>query len=145
MKLAYFGYLLTENGHGWTIDTPSRSRPAPRTRTPRSGCSAICRRPLGGAASAQTISLTQGLGGGGASLGITLHVAQYVRPRGGSAIDARTTRHAGYGVGQRIRKLIEQVFGWMKAVGVFRKLRHRGRRLVAWTFTFSAAACNLVR
>ena len=62
-----------------------------------------------------------------------------------AAIDARTTRHPGYAVSQRKRKLIEQVFGWMKTVGGLRKLRHRGGELVDWIVTFTAAAYNLVR
>src|SRR6185295_20333026 len=73
---------------------------------------------------------------------ITPHVAQSTARRGGSAIDGRTTRHAGYVVSQRKRKLVEQAFGWMKTVGLFRKLRHRGGRLVDWMFTFGAAAYN---
>ncbi len=75
-------------------------------------------------------------------LGLTPHVAQKVRH---SAIDGRTTRHAGYAVSQRKRKLVEQVFGWMKTVGGLRKLRHRGGELVDWIVTFAAAAYNLVR
>jgi hypothetical protein len=75
---------------------------------------------------------------------ITPHVAQYAGT-GGSAIDGRTTRHPGYAVSQRRRKLIEQAFGWMKTVGLLRRLRHRGGRLVDWIFTFAAAAYNLVR
>ena len=62
-----------------------------------------------------------------------------------SAIDGRTTRHAGYGVSQRRRKRIEQTFGWGKTVGLLRKLRHRGRETVDWVFTFAMAAYNLVR
>jgi hypothetical protein len=58
---------------------------------------------------------------------------------------ARTTRHAGYAISQRKRKLIEQVFGWMKTVGGLRKLRHRGGELVDWIVTFTAAAYNLIR
>ena len=73
---------------------------------------------------------------------VTPHVAQKVR---GSAIDGRTTRHAGYHVSQRKRKLVEQVFGWMKTVGGLRKLRHRGIALVDWQLTFAATAYNLVR
>ena len=75
-------------------------------------------------------------------LGFTPHVAQKVRY---SAIDGRTTRQGGYTISQRKRKLIEQVFGWMKTVGGLRKLRHRGGELVDWTITFTAAAYNLVR
>ena len=59
--------------------------------------------------------------------------------------DGRTTRHPGYAVSQRKRKLVEQAFGWMKTVGGLRKLRHRGGRLVTWIFTFAAAAYNIVR
>ena len=73
---------------------------------------------------------------------VTPHVAQKVR---GSAIDGRTTRHAGYHVSQRKRKLVEQVFGWMKTVGGLRKLRHRGIALVDWQLTFAATAYHLVR
>ena len=62
-----------------------------------------------------------------------------------SAIDGRTTRHAGYVVSQRCRKRIEQTFGWGKTVGLLRKLRHRGRETVDWVFTFAMAAYNLVR
>ena len=62
-----------------------------------------------------------------------------------SAIDGRTTRHAGYAVSQQKRKRVEEIFGWMKTVGGMRKLRHRGLQLVAWMFTFTAAAYNLVR
>ena len=75
-------------------------------------------------------------------LGFTPHVAQKARS---SAIDGRTTRQVGYAISQRKRKLIEQVFGWMKTVGGLRKLRHRGGELVDWMITFTAAAYNLVR
>ena len=78
-------------------------------------------------------------------MGVTPHVARHDTRRGGSAIDRRTTRHAGYAVSQRKRKLVEQAFGWMKTVGGLRKLRHRGGPLVAWIFTFTAAAYNIVR
>jgi transposase len=77
---------------------------------------------------------------------VTPHLAQYPPTvHRGSAIDARTTRHPGYVVSQRKRKLVEQGFGWMKTVGGLRKLRHRGGALVAWVFTFTAAAYNIVR
>jgi len=80
------------------------------------------------------------------AMGATPHVAQYApTPHRRSAVDARTTRHPGYGVSQRKRKLVEQTFGWMKTVGGLRKLRHRGGPLVQWIFTFTAAAYNIVR
>jgi transposase len=79
-------------------------------------------------------------------MGITPHVAPH--DGGGrwrSAIDGRTTRHPGYAVSQRKRKLVEQAFGWMKTVGGLRKLHHRGGPLVEWIFTFTAAVYNIVR
>jgi transposase len=77
---------------------------------------------------------------------VTPHVAQYRESvHRGSAIDGRTTRHAGYAISQQKRKLVEQGFGWMKTVGGLRKLRHRGGPLVTWIFTFTAAAYNIVR
>ena len=75
--------------------------------------------------------------------GLTPHVAQKIPTH--TAIDDRTTRHPGYAVSQRRRKRVEEVFGWMKTVGILRKARHRGTRLVGWMFEFAAAAYNLVR
>jgi transposase len=77
-------------------------------------------------------------------MGVTPHVAQNTTKRR-SAIDARTTRHAGYAISQRKRKRIEEVFGWMKTIGLLRKLRHRGGPTVTWIFRFTAAAFNLIR
>ena len=75
-------------------------------------------------------------------LAVPAHVAQKAR---WSATDGRTTRHAGYHVSQRKRKLVEQVCGWLKTVGGLRKLRHRGIERVDWQLTFAATAYNLVR
>lgn len=77
-------------------------------------------------------------------LQVTPHVAQNDTRRR-SAIDRRTTRHPGYALSLRLRKRIEEVFGWMKTVGGMRKTRHRGTALVGWHFTLTAAAYNLVR
>jgi Transposase DDE domain len=76
---------------------------------------------------------------------VTPHVSQNTNRPGGSAINGRTKRHAGYQVSQRKRKRIEEVFGWLKTVGMLRKTRHRGVLKVGWVFTFAAAAYNLVR
>jgi len=78
-------------------------------------------------------------------MNVTPHVAQNTSRPGGSAIDARTTRHAGYPVSQKKRKRIEECFGWLKEIALLRKLKHRGLFKVAWMFTFAAAAYNLVR
>ena len=62
-----------------------------------------------------------------------------------SAIDGRTTRHAGYQVSQHKRKRIEEIFAWLKTVGMLRKTRHKGLRRVGWVFTLAPSAYNLVR
>ena len=59
--------------------------------------------------------------------------------------DTRTTRHESYSVSQRKRKRVEEIFGWLKTVGMIRKTRHRGLPRVDWIFTFALAAYNLVR
>jgi hypothetical protein len=61
-----------------------------------------------------------------------------------SAIDSRTTRHPGYAVSLRIRKRIEEAFGWAKTVAGLHKARHRGLPRIDWQFTFAMAAYNLV-
>lgn len=76
---------------------------------------------------------------------VTPHVAQNQGRRGGSAIDERTARHAGYQVSQRKRKRIEECFGWLKTIALLRKVRHRGLLKLDWVFTFACAAYNLVR
>ena len=75
---------------------------------------------------------------------ITPHVAQNTTNRS-SAIDRRTTRHGGYALSQQKRKRVEQSFGWMKMIGMLRKVKLRGRKKVGWLFTFTAAAYNLMR
>jgi hypothetical protein len=77
-------------------------------------------------------------------LQVTPHVAQTTSGRS-SAIDGRTTRHPGYAVSQRKRKGVEEIFGWLKTVGLLRKVRHRGIARVGWIFTVAAAVDNLVR
>ena len=78
------------------------------------------------------------------AIGVTPHVAQNLSGRR-SAIDGRTTRHQGYAISQRIRKRIEEPFGWMKATAGLRKTRHHGIRRVGWIVTLTATAANLVR
>ena len=78
------------------------------------------------------------------TLKVRPHVAQNVSGRR-SAIDRRTTRHAGYAASQRIRKRIEEAFGWIKTIAGLRKTKLRGLAKVDWAFTFAAAAYNLVQ
>ncbi len=138
-KLAYLGHVLLDNRHGLVANVCATAA----TGTAEREAAIVL---LTAEARAQTVGGdknydTAGFVAAMRELGITPHVAQ----RAHSAIDARTTRHAGYNVSQRKRKLIEQVFGWMKTVGGLRKLRHRGGELVDWILTFTAAAYNLVR
>ena len=79
------------------------------------------------------------------NLRMTPHVAQNLGRRGGSAIDARTTRNVGYRISQKKRKRIEECFGWLKTIALLRKVRHRGTLKVDWMFTLACAAYNLVR
>lgn len=81
------------------------------------------------------------------SLGFTPHVAQYQKGQGrrGSAIDHRTTRHPGYTASQRVRKRIEQIFGWEKTTGSNRKTRYRGIAKTGLFTTIALAAYNLLR
>ena len=78
------------------------------------------------------------------SMKVTPHVAQNTSGRS-SAIDGRTTRHGGYAVSQRIRKRIEEAFGWIKTIAGQEQTKFRGCDRVGWAFTFTAAAYNLTR
>jgi transposase len=129
-KLAYTGHVLMENRNGLAVG----------------GCVLLGARDGGGRATlgADKAYDTRDFIGAVRLLGITPHVAQNTSNRR-SAIDARTTRHAGYTISQQRRKRVEEIFGWLKTVGLMRKTRHRGTRRVDWIFTFALAAYNLVR
>jgi hypothetical protein len=77
-------------------------------------------------------------------LKVTPQVAQNLERPGGSAI-ARTTQHVGYAIRPRKRKRIEDCFGWLKTIGLLRKVGHCGILKVGWNFTFAAAAYHLIR
>jgi transposase len=76
------------------------------------------------------------------TMNVRPHVAQNTTRR--SAVDARTTRHPGYAASQRVRKRIEEAFGWMKTIGGMRRPMLRGTDRVGWAFIFAAAAYNLI-
>lgn len=79
------------------------------------------------------------------ALQVTPHVQQNQSERRSSNLDGRTTRHPGYAMSLQQRKRIERIFGWLKTTALMRKLRHRGKALVGWTFTLAVSAYNLVR
>jgi len=145
-KLAYLGHLLTENRHGLIVDTAVTA--ASGTAERDAAIVMLGELPLTTrrvTVGADKLYDTRDWVAAVRRMHVTPHVAASVNRYGGSAIDGRTLRHAGYAMSQRKRKLIEQAFGWMKTVGLLRKLRHRGGRLVDWIFTFAATAYNLVR
>ena len=78
------------------------------------------------------------------ALEVTPHVAQNTTGRR-RAVDGRTTHAPGYDASQKVRRRIEEIFGWMKTVGGFRKTRHRGLERVHFAGYLVAAAYNLVR
>jgi IS5 family transposase len=79
------------------------------------------------------------------AINVVPHIARIVNEHRGSAIDARTTRHPGYAISQRIRKRVEEIFGWAKTVGNFRKTRFRGRPRTQLAAYLVGAAYNLLR
>ena len=78
------------------------------------------------------------------AIGVTAHVGQNLAGRR-SAIDGRTTRHPGYAISQRVRKRIQEPFGWIKATAGLRKTRHRGLDRVGWIVALTATAATLIR
>ena len=144
-KLAYCGNVIIENRHGLVVDTEllqcngTAERDAAMLMVERlEGTQQITVAADKGYDTQDFVREMRGMKA-------TPHVSQNHKRAGGSAIDGRTTRHAGYQISQRKRKRIEEVFGWMKTVGMLRKTRHRGVFKVGWVFTFAAAAYNLVR
>ena len=141
-KLSYAGHAVIDNRHGLVIN--ALATPATGTAERDAGLEMACGLPDGATLGADKSYDTRAFVEALRSLRVTPHVAQHTTKRS-SAIDRRTTRHAGYLVSQQKRKLIEEVFGWLKTVGLMRKLRHRGTRRVDWIFTFATAVYNLVR
>jgi transposase len=143
-KLCFIGHALMENRHGLFVDTrltrvsghaerlaafdmvePHADRPQAIT--------------LGGDKGYDAADFVMEL----REINVTPHIARNTTRR--SAIDRRTTRHPGYGASQRVRKRIEEGFGWMKTIAGLKKTKYRGLEKVRWAFTLAAAAYNLIR
>ena len=151
-KLSYLGHVLMENRTGMIVDAMltqaegAAERDAAMILThrqyqrnrKRGRCGGLT---LGADKAYDTRDFVSIL----RQMNVRPHVAQNVNRSGGSAIDRRTTRHAGYQVSQRKRPLIEKAFGWMKQTGGMRKTRLRGLLKVGWQFLMTAAAFNLWR
>jgi transposase len=145
-KLCYLGHVLMENRNGLVVDgrltqaTGTAERDAAEEMVRAAKRRHRGRLTVGGDKGFDTQGFVAAL----REMGVTPHVAQNDSHRR-SAIDGRTTRHKGYELSQWKRKLIEQVFGWMKTVGALRKTRHRGMPRVGWMFMFCLAAFDLLR
>jgi transposase len=142
-RLCHMGHLLMENRSGLIIDamlTPASGTAEREAALDMLGRQTGRHRATLGADKGYD---AQDFAAAIRALNVTPHIAQNTTRR--SAIDRRTTRHPGYAASQRVRKRIEEGFGWVKTTGGFRKTRHRGTARVGWLFTLTAAACNLVR
>ena len=141
-RLGFLGHVLTENRNGLVVDAVVTHAGGRAEWT--AAVEMLSRQP---ARPRRTVGADKGYDADAfvtpcRGLGITPHVAA---KRSGSRVDGRTTRHAGYAVSQRKRKLVEEPFGWMKTCGLLGKLRHRGLEKVGWVFRFTAAAYNITR
>jgi IS5 family transposase len=143
-KLSYLGHVLMENRNGLLVQTMvteangTAERDAAMLMAER--LPGVKRVTLGADKNYDTKEFVREL----RRMNITPHVAQNDTNRA-SAIDQRTTQHAGYAISQRERKRVEESFGWMKIIGMLKKVKLRGLEKVGWLFTFVAAAYNLRR
>ena len=144
-KMSYLGHVRMENRNGLLVrtmvtqaDGTAERDAALRMASKIPGTQPIT---LGGDQNYDTRDFVDTL----REMKITPHVARNEKRLGGSAIDARTTRHPGYEISQQKRKRVEQSFGWMKMIGLLRKVKLRGIRKVSGWFTFVGAAYNLIR
>jgi transposase len=142
-KLVHMGHVLSENRNGLAVGVRvTVANPKAERETALDLLRAVCGKRR------QTVRGDKGFDErdfvtGARQMGVTPHVSPHTRRP--SQVDGRTTRHGGFVVSQRKRKRIEEIFGWIKSVGLLRKVRHRGRAKVGWMFTMAAAAYNLVR
>jgi transposase len=143
-RLSFMGHALMENRHGLLLDgrVSEATGTAEREMAETMLAGVPGRHPItvGGDKNFDTADFVTAM----RELKVTPHVAQNNTNRR-SAIDGRTTRHPGYAVSQRIRKRIEEAFGWIKEIALQRRARHRSKDRVGWQFTLAAAAYNLIR
>jgi transposase len=143
-KMSYLGHALMENRHGLLVDTMVTIADGTAERDAAvlmaSQIAGVKQVTLGGDKNYDTQELVRDL----REMKVTPHVAQNNTNRR-SAINGRTTQHAGYAISQKKRKRIEESFGWMKTIGMLKKVKLRGLEKVSWLFTFVAAVYNLYR
>lgn len=146
-KLSFMGHLLMDNRNGLAVDVSYTLATGYAEREEAVAFAEARRREqengrltFGADKNYDTQNLVEKL----RALEVTPHVAQNDTTRS-SAIDARTTRHKGYEVSQWKRKLVEEIFGWLKTIGLMRKTRFKGRKRGGWMFTFATAVYDLLR
>ena len=146
-KLVFAGHALTENRHGLVVDV--RVTEATGTAEPEAALAMVDVQQetgmpiatVAGDKAYDRATFVDEL----RERGVTPHVAQNITAHRGSNVDGRTTRHPGYAVSQRKRKLVEQVFGWGKTVGGLRKTRYRGVARTQFWAQMVASAYDLLR
>jgi transposase len=143
-KLCFMGHALMENRHGLLVDGRVSEASGTAERDIAAAMAAEVpgrhRITVAGDKGFDTAAFVTAM----RELNVTPHVAQNTAGRR-SAIDSRTTRHPSYAVSQRIRKRIQEAFGWIKEIALLRRARHRGKARVGWQFTLAAAAYDLIR
>lgn len=143
-KLSFMGHAMIENRHGLVVEagmtqaTGTAEREEAKAMIERHSPGSTKRLTVGADKNFDTAGFISDL----REMCVTPHVAQKAK---GSAIDGRTTRHEGYQVSQRRRKMVEEPFGWAKTVGGMRRPMRRGVAHMGFKFTFVMAAYNLIR
>lgn len=143
---SYLGHVLSDNRHGLVVNV----RASQANGTAERDIAAQMLADVASPGKRVTVGAdkaydTRGFVKACRELKVTPHVAQNTKRRGGSAIDKRTTRHAGYGISMRVRKRIEQCFGWAKTIGQLGNVMVRGLDKVDQLLTLNMAAYNLMR
>ena len=145
-QLVFSGHVLMENRHGLCVDirvdpaTGTAELEAALRQLKRQARRGICPKTLGGDKGYHVADFVKRL----RDRGIRPHLAQ-VTGRATPGLDGRTTRHDGYRISQKIRKRVEEIFGWMKAIGGLRKTRFRGTERTGHHVLLVGAAYNLLR
>ncbi len=146
-KLSFMGHVVMDNRHGLVVSTSyteamgKAERTAAATMMKKLKGKQKRRLTVGADKHYDTEDFVDEMRG----MNITLHAAQNTKRRGGSAIDERTTRHVGYQLSQWKRKAVEEIFGWLKTIGLMRKINYKGLKRGGWIFTFTTAVYNLIR
>jgi hypothetical protein len=145
-RLCFMGHAMTENRHGLVVEATlteaagTAEREAAKAMIQSHAPGSERRLTVGADKAYDTAGFVADL----RQMCVTPHVAQNTSRRR-SAIDARTTRHAGYAASQRKRKLIEEAFGWAKTIGGLGRVKLKGTGRMGFAFTFAMAAYNLIR